>query len=263
MNKTQYTQYKAVLQELIHFFLEVSVSIFVGHKKRKRRGFWLFLGEILCCGLHRISEILLTLGRGDKDWTAWYKFFQAGSFDEEKAGEKLLQKILEEEKGKNGPIVFLTDGVNIFRSTGTFPGVIVQRSPDTIRWKRGFRYAQRFLHTAYLSTEQDNGYCEAIPLRFIPAFGKNAKNLPEGLEPKTPHQASLECLHWLRSQVDRFGYSKRLILQVGGRRFRSKCNLGKSARESCLDGSNKEKSKFISPSRERGKLGSRQTECLW
>ena len=215
MYRSKYTHYRKVLQELFGFFFEISGFIFEGGKNRKRKGFLFFIGEILCCGLHRISEILLTLGRGDREWNDWYNFFQLGSFKEEKAGEKLLKKILEAEKGKTGPIVFLTDGVNIFRSTGSFPGVIIQRAPDTIRWKRGFRYCQRFLHTAYLAQGQENGYCEAIPLRFLPAFGRNAKNLPEGLEPKTPHQAALECAHWLRSQVSRFGYAKRPVVMVG------------------------------------------------
>ena len=54
------------------------------------------MAEMFTFGRHTVSQLLLTLGLTDEDWSAWYRLFSKKRYDEEKASESLLKEMLEE-----------------------------------------------------------------------------------------------------------------------------------------------------------------------
>ncbi|RME84987.1 MAG: hypothetical protein D6785_04955 [Planctomycetota bacterium] len=214
MNKKHYTSYVTLLQELILFLLLSLDSVFGKNHPQKRKGLLLFLGEIFCICLHRISQIILSLGKGEEDWKKWYRYFQLGSFQEEAGGKILLKEIIRSQKDKRRFFV-VVDGVNIVRSSSRFPGVFLQPAPPTVAWKKGFWYVQRFFHGACLTERDEKGYRECIPLRFLTSFSEKSKNLPPDEKPRKLHERALDFLSWLRKELIRFGYGKTLVVGLG------------------------------------------------
>jgi hypothetical protein len=61
-------------------------------KRTFRRVVSLVIGELFAFGRRTVSQGLLALGLGEQDWSAWYRLFSLGRFDEEKAGQVMLRE---------------------------------------------------------------------------------------------------------------------------------------------------------------------------
>ncbi len=61
-----------------------------GQKRVFNRILGLIMGELFAFGRHTITQLLLTLGLTDEDWSAWYRLFSQGRFDEEKTSQVMV-----------------------------------------------------------------------------------------------------------------------------------------------------------------------------
>jgi hypothetical protein len=170
----------------------------------------LVMGELFAFGRHTITQLLLTLGLTDEDWSAWYRLFSQGRFAEEKTGEVMLREMLTEVAEKE-PFVVGADGFHVPRSSQKMPGTGWMRGLKTAKFKPGIERGQRFVEGSWL-TPIVNGYSRALPLRCLPAF--TAKSVPSKAEPCTEVKAGLTFLQWTRQQMDQAGRSEQTLLTL-------------------------------------------------
>lgn len=74
----------------------------------------LVMGELFAFGRHTITQLLLTLGVTDEDWSAWYRLFSQKRFDEEKTGEVMIGEMLSE-VAETEPFIVGADGFHVPR----------------------------------------------------------------------------------------------------------------------------------------------------
>ena len=96
------------------------------------------------------------------------------------------------------------------------PGTSWLKAPRTQALKVGIHRAQRFLHGAWL-TPQEDGYSRAVPLRFMSAFPEKAV---AGAAPvRREWETALLFLRWVREQLDVAGRQAQRILALGDGAF--------------------------------------------
>jgi len=170
----------------------------------------LVMGELFAFGRHTITQLLLTLGLTDEDWSAWYRLFSQGRFDEEKTGEVMVAEMLTEVP-ETEPFVVGADGFHVPRSSQKMPGTGWMRGLKTAKFKPGIERGQRFVEGSWL-TPIVNGYSRALPIRCLPAF--TIKSVPSEVEPCTEVKAGLTFLQWTRQQMDRAGREEQTLLTL-------------------------------------------------
>jgi hypothetical protein len=170
----------------------------------------LVMAELFAFGRHTITQLLLTLGLTDEDWSAWYRLFSQGRFDEEKTGEVMIGEMLTEVP-TDDPFVVGADGFHVPRSSQKMPGTGWMRGLKTAKFKPGIERGQRFVEGSWL-TPIVNGYSRALPIRCLPAF--TAKSVPSQAAPRTEVKAGLAFLQWTRQQMDRAGREEQTLLTL-------------------------------------------------
>jgi hypothetical protein len=173
----------------------------------------LVLGGLCALGRHTITGVLLTLGLGDADWTAWYRLFSRGRVDYERLTACLLVQTL----GLSGaaePYLVGLDATQIPRHSRTMPGTSWRRHLGTAIFAAGRHRAQRFVHLAWLPVPSPDGYSRAVPLRFLAAFPAKAV-AALGQPPGKEWEAGLAALVWLRPALDAAGRATQQILALG------------------------------------------------
>jgi hypothetical protein len=142
----------------------------------------LVIGELFTFARHTLTQVLMALGLTDADWSAWYRLFSTGRFDEAGAAAVMFQETLQH-VGDDALYVVAGDGMQVPRDSKTMAGTAWLRCLRTPVFKMGIHRAQWFFHGAWL-TPAENGCSRAIPLRFLPAFPPKAV--------RQPHAASTE-----------------------------------------------------------------------
>jgi hypothetical protein len=175
-----------------------------------RRSMGLVIGELFSFARHTVTQGLLALGLTDGDWSAWYRLFSRGRFEEEQLANCLLAETLAHVTVEEAYVI-ATDGVQIPRSSRKMPGTSWLKAPRTPVFRVGIHRAQRFLHGAWL-TPLAEGFSRAIPLRFLPAFTEKA--VPSLASPCREWQAGLQLVDWVRRQLDQLGRASQEILLV-------------------------------------------------
>jgi hypothetical protein len=171
----------------------------------------LVMAELFAFGRHTITQLLLTLGLIDEDWSAWYRLFSHERFAEEQTGEVMIGEMLAEVP-ESDPFVVGADGFHVPRCSQTMPGTGWMRGLNTAKFKPGIQRGQRFVEGSWL-TPIVNGYSRAIPIRCLSAF--TAKSVPNSEEePRTEVQACLTFLRWTREQVDKAGRKEQTVLTL-------------------------------------------------
>ena len=162
----------------------------------------LVMAELFAFGRHTLTQLLLTLGLTDEDWSGWYRIFSVGRYEEEATSRVMLEEMLKEvEEGE--PFVVGGDGFHVPRCSEKMPGTGWMRGMGTAKWRPGLQRGQRYVETSWL-TPMKNGFSRAIPLRCLPAFTE--KSVPcEGTEPRTEVATGLVILQWLRRSMDAVG----------------------------------------------------------
>jgi hypothetical protein len=175
-----------------------------------RRAVGLVLGELFAFGRRTVTQGLLALGLGEHDWSAWYRLFSRGRFDEAAAGEVLLRVSLAHVAACE-PYVVGTDGVRFERSSQKMPGTGWLPALGTACFRRGLKRAQRFVHGAWLAPLTADGYSRAIPLRLLPAFPEKAV-AAAGVKSCREWEAGLGYVQWVRQALDAAGRAAQMVL---------------------------------------------------
>jgi hypothetical protein len=190
------------------------VSRCVGLYKQKRvynRMLGLVMAELFAFGRHTITQLLLTLGLTDEEWSGWYRLFSEGRFRAEETSEQLLREVFEEVP-KEMPLVVGVDGFHVPRCSQSMAGTGWMRGLQTAKFQPGLQRGQRFVEGSWLTPLVD-GYSRAIPLRCLPAF--TAKSVPNAAyPPQTEVEAGLVFLHWTRQQMDTAGRCAPLLVTL-------------------------------------------------
>jgi hypothetical protein len=182
-------------------------------ERTHQRGVALVLGWLSAFGRHTITGVLLALGLGQSDWTAWHRLFNRGRVDYEVLTGCLLAQTLALVAADEPYLVGL-DATQIPRHSRTMPGTSWLRHPGTPVFRAGIHRAQRFVHLAWLPRPSPAGFSRAVPLRLVSAFP--AKAVPAaGHPPQKEWEAGLAALGWLRTALDGAGRAAQAILALG------------------------------------------------
>lgn len=181
-----------------------------GQERVFRRVMALVLSELFAFGRHTITQLLLTLGLTEEEWSSWYRLFSCKRFDEKKTAGVMVREVLTT-LPESMPCVVGVDGFHVPRCSRTMPGSGWMRGLRTAKFKPGIQRGQRFLEGSWL-TPMVNGYSRAIPLRCLPAFTPKAVACDE--EPKTEVEAGLTFLTWMRSEMDQAGHDQQMLVSL-------------------------------------------------
>ena len=171
----------------------------------------LLLSELFVFGRHTVTQMLMSLGMNEQDWSAWYRLFSAERFKYEAASEGLLRESLQYVKA-NEVYVVAGDATQTPRSSRKMEGAGWLRNMRTPPFMVGIHAAQRWFNGSWL-IPREKGYSRAVPLRWMPAFTE--KSEPQTVEPVKEWQASLQFLKWLQAQFERHERPEQPILFVG------------------------------------------------
>lgn len=208
-DSTNNSELPALLQELMAL-LHAHRGAF-RQERTFLRAMGLFFAEMFSFARHTVTQGLLALGCTDEDWSAWYRLFSRDRFSEEALANRLLSETLVHVSSEQ-PYVVAVDGTQIPRSSRTMPGTSWLKAPRTPAFRVGIHRAQRFLHGAWL-TPQEDGYSRAVPLRFLPAFPEKAVT---GAAPaRREWETALLFLRWVRQRLDRAGRQRQRLLVLG------------------------------------------------
>lgn len=185
-----------------------------GNYKQQRvfnRVMALVMAELFAFGRHTITQLLLTLGLTDEDWSSWYRIFSAERYAEAETSRVMVEEMLEE-VAEEEPFVVGGDGFHVPRCSEQMPGTGWMRGMATAKWRPGLQRGQRYVETSWL-TPLKNGFSRAIPLRCLPAFTE--KSVPcEGVEARTEVATGLVILKWLRASMDKAGRAKQWLVAL-------------------------------------------------
>lgn len=190
-----------------------------GHYGQKRvfnRVLALVMAELFTFGRHTLTQLLLTLGLTEEDWSAWYRLFSEGRFQEEATSRVMLEEMVGE-VAESEPFVVGGDGFHVPRCSQTMPGTGWIRGLATAKWRPGLQRGQRYVETSWL-TPMVKGFSRAIPLRCLPAFTE--KSVPcEGVEPRTEVATGVVILQWIRAGMDALGRTKQQLVGLYDGRY--------------------------------------------
>ena len=171
----------------------------------------LVLAEIFVFARHTVTQMLMSLGMVEQDWSAWYRLFSARRFVYDKACEVLFGETLKH-VSEDDVYVVGVDGTQTPRSSRKLEGSGWLRNLRTPPFMTGIHAAQRWSNGSWL-VPAEKGYSRAVPLRWMPAFTE--KSQPKAHEPRKEWQAALDFVIWLREQLARCGRIKQQVLMVG------------------------------------------------
>lgn len=186
-----------------------------GQKRVFNRALALVMAELFAFGRHTVTQLLLTLGVTEEDWSAWYRLFSHKRFDEEQTAEIMISEMLSE-VDEAEPFVVGADGFHVPRCSQKMPGTGWMRGLNTAKFKPGIQRGQRFVEGSWF-TPIVNGYSRAIPIRCLSAFTEKAVANQEGS--RTEVSAGLTFLQWTRQQMDTLGREAQALLSLNDGRF--------------------------------------------
>ena len=209
MNDTLETPITPVLLTELLPLLEGARDCF-GQERVFRRAVALSFAEFFTLGRHTITQLLRTLGAVEQDWTAAYRLFSAGRFDEALAGLYLFKQTLLQVP-ETEPYLLTGDAVHIYRTGTEVAGSSWVRAPNTAPFRRGLQRGQRFVEIAWL-TPNEASYRRAVPLRWLPAVTEKA--VPSDATPCKEWEAGLQGVRWVREALDAAGRSTQPLVAV-------------------------------------------------
>jgi len=170
----------------------------------------LIFAELLAFSRHTITQLLMTLGLTEQDWSAWYRLFSRGRFNADRASEVLFSQTLDHVPA-DAVYVVGGDATQTPRSSRKMEGAGWLRNLRTPAFMIGIHMAQRWFNGSWL-TPAEAGYSRAIPLRWMPCFTE--KSEPQVHAPRKEWQAALAFLHWVQVQLARCGRVGQRVLMV-------------------------------------------------
>jgi len=184
----------------------------VGQERVFVRLAMLTLGSLLALGRHTITQLLVALGRGRDDWSAWYRLFNVP-----RVAIARMQAVLGDQVARHLPAdgVFpvVLDATQLPRSSRRFPGGGWIRAPRSPAWKPGLHGGQRWEGLSALLPRSAAGDSRTVPLRVD--LLRSAKSQPCGEVPvRTEGAAGVDLLAWLRARLDALGRTAQRILVI-------------------------------------------------
>lgn len=171
----------------------------------------LLLSELFVFGRHTVTQLLMSLGLNEEDWSAWYRLFSEERFKYGEASQGLLRESLQYVKADEVYVV-AGDATQTPRSSRKMEGSGWLRNMRTPPFMVGIHAAQRWFNGSWL-IPAENGYSRAVPLRWMPAFTE--KSEAKTVEPLKEWQASVQFLEWLKAQFEQHERPEQPILFVG------------------------------------------------
>lgn len=175
-----------------------------------QRVFALILAEIFVFARHTITQMLMTIGMTDQDWSTWYRLFSQQRFDYDKASEILFKETLTHVKEDELYIVG-GDATQTPRSSRKLEGSGWLRNLRTPPFMLGIHAAQRWFNGSWF-LPSENGYSRAVPIRWLPAFTE--KSQPKEHKPCKEWEAAVDFLKWVRQQLINCGRITQQVLMV-------------------------------------------------
>ena len=170
----------------------------------------LLFGELVVFARHTITQLLMSMGQTEADWSSWYRLFSQNRFRYEAASEVMFQETLKH-VGEEALYVVAGDGSQTGRSSQKMEGAHWLHNPQSPIFKRGIHIAQRWFNGSWL-IPAENGYSRAVPLRWMPAF--TVKSKPKGTQPCKEWEAAVNFLEWIKQQLAQAGRSQQPLLMV-------------------------------------------------
>ena len=173
----------------------------------------LSVASVLALGRHTITQLLVALGVGHLDWTAWYRLFNRSRIDLDAMQAILLGQVAAELPAA-GPVVAAVDATQLPRTSRTLPGCGFTVQARTPKWRRGIHLAQRFVGLSLLLPRSAAGESRAVPLRWL--LLRTAKTTACGDAPERSEGAGAgELIGWLRAGLDALGRAAQALLVLG------------------------------------------------
>jgi hypothetical protein len=179
-------------------------------KRVYNRVLGLVMAELFAFGRHTLTQLLLTLGVTDEDWSAWYRLFSKGRFAEAETSAVMVKEMLSEVAASE-PFVVGVDGFHVPRTSQTMPGTGWMKGVNTAKFKPGIQRGQRFVEGSWLPPIV-NGYSRAIPIRGLSAFTAKAVASEDGA--RTEVVAGSCFLQWTRRQMDQAGRQEQTLMSL-------------------------------------------------
>lgn len=174
------------------------------HADRVRRH---VLSELVCLGRHTVTGLITTFGGQLNDWTADYRLYSHGRFDQGCIFDAVRRGVLSYLPA-DAPAVVAVDDTRLRRAGRKVPGVKWTRDPLGPPFHLNLIRAQRCLQVS-MALPLDNEAVRMVPVDFIQSPWP-VKDDP-GAVPKLPRQAA-ERLERLRSAMDGDGQRQRNLL---------------------------------------------------
>jgi hypothetical protein len=181
-----------------------------GQKRVYERMVALVYAEVMALARHTVTQLLLVLGLNERDWSAWYRLFSQGRFDEAGSAGVLVAETLKH-VGAEEVYVVAGDGTQVPRTSHKMEGTSWLRNPLTPVFRPGIHRAQRWFNGSWLMPAE-NGYSRAMPLRFLPAFA--AKAVLKSHSASKEWEAALKFVGWLRGEFTKAGRAPQRLLMV-------------------------------------------------
>ena len=178
---------------------------------KQERTYQRVVAEVFVFARHTVTQLLMSLGQTEVDWSSWYRLLSQRRFRYEQASAVLLGETLKH-VGADEVYVVAGDATQTPRSSRQLEGAGWLRNLRTPPFMVGIHVAQRWFTGSWLIPAQGS-YSRALPIHWQPAF--TAKSKPQAHEPKTESEAALDFLVWLREALRRCGREAQRVLFVG------------------------------------------------
>ena len=175
----------------------------------------LVVAELVVFARHTVTQLLMSIGWTEADWSSWYRLFSHARFPYEKACAVLFAETLTHVNPEQVYVV-AGDGTQTRRSSRKLEGAHWLHNPQSPVFQRGIHIAQRWFNGSWL-LPAEQGYSRAVPLRWMPAF--TAKSKPTVTPPRKEWEATRAFLVWLKAQLAAHGRSAQPVLMVGDGRY--------------------------------------------
>jgi len=157
----------------------------------------LLVAELVVFARHTVTQLLMSVGRTETDWSSWYRLFSRGRFPYEQASGVLFGETLKH-VGAEELYVVAGDGTQTGRSSLKMEGAHWLHNPQSPVFRRGIHIAQRWFNGSWL-VPAEKGYSRAVPLRWQPAF--TVKSKPKETVPRKEWEAARDFLVWVKQQM--------------------------------------------------------------
>lgn len=201
-------QNSELLNQLIEL-LKAHRKVF-GQERVFQRAAMLVVAELVVFARHTVTQLLLSMGWAQTDWSSWYRLFSRGRFPYEQASTVLFGETLNH-IGLDEPYVVAGDSTQTRRSSLKMEGAHWLHNPQSPVFKRGIHIGQRWFNGSWL-LPAENGYSRAVPLQWLPAFTARAQ--PTATSPCKEWEAARAFLVWLKEQLAAHGRPSQQVLMV-------------------------------------------------